>query len=251
MFNYLERDGQGSTSLHAYSSLQTKLNNRFFARPDYRGAQRQTRVFNRSGQEGNADTDINVHSFECRKKDPYEIVAKLLDKSEARPTDILDQVGYRIVANSAIDAFKILRSLFFEDDSLFHWSLIRVAHSEPKGLSGLSLEAMRDQERSKEIFEELSTTQVEEGQERGVGNNAASLKGFRSINIVHDIPIKLSDGSVILFPIEAQIVSKQAHTSNHAYAPHQAYKEKRTNAVRERALRGNLVTEFDKSRKAA
>lgn len=239
VFNFIERDGLGSARESAFNGISKILREHTGTRQDDRGKDKG-QVFNKNGvYDSDEKDDIQISEFKCNKKDIFEMVAKLLHKEEARPTDILDQVRYRFVTQTAYEAFKLIRELFFESDSTFHWSMIRGAHSELKGLDDITLEAMEDPERAEEVFEKVVTEQVK-GQ-RGNGSNGSSLKAFRSINIVHDVPIKLKDGTVILFPFECQIVSKKAFENNKEHAPDYEYKDVRKEEVHNRTMTNNIA----------
>ena len=237
VINYIERDPTASARATALDQLK-KLLFKYFTM--HRNGSRGEWTFSKKGSK-EANDYIKIVDLQIHEKELMEIVAKMLHKKEARPSDIKDMVRFRVLTGNAQDAFKLLNSLGLDKEPIFDRMQIRVADSEPKGMDphALTREAIENPERAEDIFHKLAD-------EKTNNDNGHSSSKYRGIHVVIDFPILLEDETVINFPIELQIMTQAAMTTNKRLAPHEEYKDSQANAITRRLTENNLATEHDK-----
>ncbi len=190
-----------------------------------------------------------IVEFEWSRKPRDSLITKLLAKRSTLAANVYDKLRFRLVVKNATDILPLLIELTHRlipfnyvvpGESVNDILLLRRAASESPTLASLAEKLQGDIE-----LEEKE----EQAKDRG---NEFSGPGYRIINFVADLPVKLDDflcrvgdptaqdfGSIVFVLTEFQIVDARTSRDNEAGEnSHDKYKDRQLSRVKMRLLRG-------------
>lgn len=173
---------------------------------------------------------IRVAEFAASRKTEDSIFTKLLCKADSLAADVHDRLRFRIITESLGDVFGALVHL---TRTLFPFSYV-LPGSARNDLIDLSATLDGD-----ERLQPLAPLLQELGGRNVAPVNSFSAAGYRVINFVVDIPVRVDDlieqvpehsprkGRVIFLLVEFQLVDRETHRLNDTGAnKHSLYKER-------------------------
>jgi len=202
------------------------------------------------------DIDIPVERVELRTKQRHRMIAKLLHKPGHSGKSVLDRIGMRITTCSAENTLRLIHALLFTPSSvlpgmkvlpgesknlIFNESSVRCALMDPRIANGLIAAASEETTEAPDLVSSDGT---------GLNDNPFSSSKYKAINITVLLPFETDNGGRREFPLEIQFMDIRSRTTTEAEAPHSSYEKKQMKAVRSRILSRNLVTAYDKHKKA-
>lgn len=203
------------------------------------------------------DVPLVIENCEIRTKTRRRRIAKLLHKPQNSAKEVIDHIGMRVTTKSAFEALQFLYLAFFKPDTaIFPGMTIDIAETRQLLLSETALiEALQSPRKARELVNKLSTPAVDHAEMITVGDeegdrNQFSSKQYKAIQVTFSLPITTAQGQKLHFPVEVQIVDQASRITNEEQAPHPDYIKRQTEAVRARVERNNLLTEFEKAKRA-
>lgn len=193
-----------------------------------------------------------IVEFSWSRKEHDSVVTKLLAKRDTIAADIYDKIRFRLVTKTRADVAAVLVE--------FHRRLLPFNYVIP-GESHNSLLALGDLLSSVPSLARLKERLVG-AQQSETGQNEFSGKGYRVVNFVADLPIRMDPETVNLVPsedgrdlgdiifvlTEFQIVDiETARTNELGDRSHLAYKARQHERVKQRLSGGRALAEEDDS----
>lgn len=193
--------------------------------------------------DGMRASGIRIAQFEGSRKTNSSILTKLLCRSDSLAAEVHDRIRFRIITE---DLSSLFEALVYLTRNLFPFNYV---------LPGESRNDLLDLEAS--IREDEYLSRVAKGLQDlpslASSSNPYSAKGFRMINFVVDLPVridapmiaKLSEndlqddriGSTVFLLVEFQLVDQDTHTHNNTGENrHALYKERQLKKVTQRLL---------------
>jgi len=191
-----------------------------------------------------------VISFSGSVKSRQSMITKLLAKRESVAAQIFDKVRYRIVTRSDRD---ILPMLNFLTSNLFPFNFAVPAQTQN---NLVSLSRVLDSTPELRVHAERMQSHLEDGYAYGTTINEYSGEGYRILNFVADVPVRLDehlcslDGNrrlpirpeIAFAPVEFQIVDQRTAEQNEVGDnSHERYKQRQATRVLRRLSRGLVV----------
>jgi uncharacterized protein (TIGR04552 family) len=202
---------------------------------------------------------LPVVEFRGNVKSRESLVTKLLAKRESVAAQIFDRVRYRIVTERPDQIAPVVRWLTQHlfpfnyavpgqtQNSLVRFGDLLAAHPEGERLAG-DLQLPLEAERS----------------DPSAPRNEFSGKGFRVLNFVVDVPVRIDEllppldpmadelGSVVFSLVEFQVVDAvTAHQNEAGDSSHERYKRRQLQRVLRRLSRGLVVPKRQRRKKPA
>jgi uncharacterized protein (TIGR04552 family) len=195
----------------------------------------EQRVFNVI--DGMRASGIRITQFEGSRKTHSSIVTKLLCRSDSLATEVHDRIRFRIITEDLPSLFEALN---YMTRHLFPFNYV---------VPGESRNDLLDLEAS--IKEDEYLTHLAMGlqslSDRDGASNPHSAKGFRMINFVVDLPVRIDDelwmgrafderlGNTVFLLVEFQLIDQETHTHNNTGDNrHALYKERQLKKVLDR-----------------
>ena len=180
---------------------------------------------------------IRIAQFEGSRKTHSSIVTKLLCRSDSLAAEVHDRIRFRIITE---DLPSLFEALVYMTRHLFPFNYV---------VPGESRNDLLDLEAS--IREDSFLSDLAAGLQdlphRDLASNPHSAKGFRMINFVVDLPVRIDDelrgpvshsqelGSTVFLLVEFQLVDQVTHLSNNTGENrHSLYKERQLKKVIQR-----------------
>ena len=183
---------------------------------------------------------IRIAQFEGSRKTQSSILTKLLCRSDSLAAEVHDRIRFRIITE---DLSSLFEALNYMTRQLFPFNYIVPGESRN---DLLDLEASIKED---EYLTELSRG-MQDLSERDGASNPYSAKGFRMINFVVDLPVRIDEdvslnrvfderlGNTVFLLVEFQLVDQATHTQNNTGDNrHALYKERQLKKVLDRLTR--------------
>lgn len=196
----------------------------------------EQRVFNVI--DGMRTRGIRIAQFEGSRKTQSSILTKLLCRSDSLAAEVHDRIRFRIITE---DLSSLFEALNYMTRHLFPFNYV---------VPGESRNDLLDLEAS--IKEDEYLTELSRGMQnlpnRNGATNPHSAKGFRMINFVVDLPVRIDNedfgvnrvfderlGNTVFLLVEFQLVDQATHTQNNTGDNrHALYKERQVKKVLDR-----------------
>jgi uncharacterized protein (TIGR04552 family) len=195
----------------------------------------ETRVF--EALDGMKKQGIRIAQFEGSRKTQSSILTKLLCRKDSLAAEVHDRIRFRVITEEIDDLFDALiymcRNLF-----PFNYVLPGESRNDLIDLEG-TLSSDDHLERLKSLLQALPDSNKP--------NNPYSAKGFKMINFVVDLPVRVDDlipsienyhgrlGKTIFLLVEFQLVDRETHVNNSTGEnQHSYYKARQIQKVKER-----------------
>ena len=195
----------------------------------------EQRVFNVI--DGMRSSGIRIAQFEGSRKTHSSILTKLLCRTDSLAAEVHDRIRFRVITE---DLSSLFEALTYMTRKLFPFNYVVPGESRN---DLLDLEAsIKEDEYLAELAREMQGLKESEG-----ASNPYSAKGFKMINFVVDLPVRidgelgLSDhldersGNTVFLLVEFQLVDLETHKSNNTGDNrHSLYKERQLKKVLQR-----------------
>ena len=185
---------------------------------------------------------IRIAQFEGSRKTQSSILTKLLCRSDSLAAEVHDRIRFRIITE---DLSSLFEALNYMTRQLFPFNYI---------VPGESRNDLLDLEAS--IKEDEYLTELSRGMQslsdRNGASNPYSAKGFRMINFVVDLPVRINEdlslnrvfderlGNTVFLLVEFQLVDQATNTQNNTGDNrHALYKERQLKKVLDRLTLAN------------
>jgi uncharacterized protein (TIGR04552 family) len=192
-----------------------------------------------------------IVEFEWSRKPRDSLVTKLLAKRSTLAASVYDKLRFRLVTREAVDLLPVLIELTHRlipfnyvvpGESLNDIVTFRKAVEESPALSQLADKLQQD----------IGIEEREEGPRTEEQANEFSGPGYRIVNFVADLPVRVDDfvcrvsdpgfaeyGPIVFVLTEFQVVdSRTARNNETGENSHEKYKERQHTRVKQRLLRG-------------
>jgi uncharacterized protein (TIGR04552 family) len=181
--------------------------------------------------------EIRVVQFEGSRKTTPSILTKLLCRSDSLAAEVHDRIRFRIITE---DLSHLFEALVYLTRTLFPFNYV---------LPGESRNDLLDLEATLSSDPYLShlSSQLQPLPKEDNASNPYSAKGFKMINFVVDMPVRVDDliehiphhsdrlGGVVFLLVEFQLVDRDTHHNNSVGDNrHALYKERQVRKVVER-----------------
>ncbi|HEX9049311.1 MAG TPA: TIGR04552 family protein [Anaeromyxobacter sp.] len=199
---------------------------------------------------------LPIVEFRGNTKTRSSLVTKLLAKKESVAAQIFDRVRYRIVTERTD---QIPSVVWFLAEHLFPFSYA-VPGQTQNNLVRFS-DVLRAHPRGAEIGAQLQLPADLERKDPAALRNEFSAKGFRVLNFVVDLPVRVDDllppldpvadelGRVVFSLVEFQVVDRATALRNEeGDASHERYKKRQLQRVLRRLSRGLVVPKRRRAR---
>lgn len=198
--------------------------------------------------DGMRASGIRIAQFEGSRKTQSSILTKLLCRSDSLAAEVHDRIRFRVITE---DLGSLFEALVYMTRNLFPFNYV---------VPGESRNDLLDLEASIQQDEYLA--QVASGLQHlptpDSAHNPYSAKGFRMINFVVDLPVRLdaemtsrlseddlrdeSLGATVFLLVEFQLVDQDTHTHNNTGDNrHSLYKERQLKKVTQRLLSHEVI----------
>ena len=200
----------------------------------YKVEQREFQVI-----DGMKASGIRIAQFEGSRKTSSSILTKLLCRSDSLAAEVHDRIRFRVITE---DLSSLFEALTYMNRRLFPFNYIVPGESR-NDLLDLEASIQEDQYLAhlSAGLQELSNTQG--------ATNPHSAKGFKMINFVVDLPVRIDEdlglahhfdersGNTVFLLVEFQLVDLQTHTHNNTGDNrHAFYKERQLKKVLKRLI---------------
>jgi uncharacterized protein (TIGR04552 family) len=181
---------------------------------------------------------VGIQEFAAGQKSRTSLVTKLLAKRSTLATHIFDKLRFRIIVNTRDD---LVAALLYLVHNLFPFNYIRPEQSQNGVLTfddlgrnlGLAPELVR-------AFWEAAPMGPELGRESTLANEFSG-KGYRAVNFVADIPLRVDDvapeatPAIVFVQTEIQVIDAETEKNNQrGENSHALYKKRQRERVRKR-----------------
>jgi uncharacterized protein (TIGR04552 family) len=200
-----------------------------------------------------------VVEFRGNVKTRESLVTKLLAKKESVAAQVFDRVRYRVVTEKREHIPGVVYHLA---QNLFPFNYAVPGQVQNSLLRFDDLLALHP--RGAELAAELQLPPGAEERDPSQVRNEFSGKGFRTLNFVVDVPVRIDEllppldpmadelGSVVFSLVEFQVVDAETARENEAgEASHERYKRRQLQVVLRRLSRGLVVPKKRRARKPA
>ena len=181
---------------------------------------------------------INVLEYVAGKKKRYSLATKLLAKRDTLATHIFDRVRFRLVLDTRHDLVRCLEFLF---GKLIPFNSVMPGQSINGILSDLDILDYLDS--STRQASDLKEAMPLKHRNAPNPQNNFSGSGYRSINFVAEIPLRIDDlvrdasPAIAVVQTEIQLLDKGTEQRNsEGSSAHYLYKRRQTEFVRKRLL---------------
>ena len=179
---------------------------------------------------------IRIAQFEGSRKTSSSILTKLLCRSDSLAAEVHDRIRFRVITE---DLSSLFEALNYMTRHLFPFNYIVPGESRN---DLLDLEAsIREDEYLFSLSQDLQPIEIKDG-----ASNPYSAKGFKMINFVVDLPVRVTDehlysflderlGNTVFLLVEFQLVDQETHIQNNTGDNrHTLYKERQLKKVLQR-----------------
>ena len=192
---------------------------------------------------------LPIVEFEGSIKGRSSLVTKLIAKKDSVAAQIFDRVRYRVVTESADQLAPIVHHLFHH---LAPFNFVVPGQTQNSLVRFGDL--LRRHPRGAELSRQLQLPADLEQRDPPAGKNEFSGKGFRTLNFVVDLPLRVDDllpphdpvvdelGRVVFALVEFQVVDRAtARANEEGDSSHERYKRRQLKRVLRRLSRGLVV----------
>jgi uncharacterized protein (TIGR04552 family) len=197
----------------------------------------ETRVF--EALDGMKKQGIKIAQFEGSRKTQSSILTKLLCRKDSLAAEVHDRIRFRVITEGIDDLFD---AVIYLSRNLFPFNYVLPGESRN---DLIDLEGTLDSDTALTDLKD----QLQPLPNANKPNNPYSAKGFKMINFVVDLPVRVDDlipsienyqerlGKTIFLLVEFQLVDRETHINNSSGEnQHSFYKARQIQKVKERLM---------------